>query len=180
MDGFNLLPEEFQRRHGARFAPISILVTLGVALLGVLLMELAVIGRAGSGSGSLLVDTLADRRADLARTRQERLALEGEIEPLDAVLSRAPVWSNILIDVAAVIEPGIRITRWSADAKRGLCSIEGRAGTNGEVFTLVAALEGLAHFKSVTLAGVAKETEDDEDGRGVRYEIVCRLRWATR
>ena len=178
MDGFNLLPEEYRTRRGARFVPISMLVTLGIAVFALLLMELGVMARAGRGSGSVLGETLADRRADLAQRRQKRLAIEREVEPLAAVLSRTPVWSNVFIDVAAEMGRDVRIVRWSSDAERGLCSIQGHATTNGEVFALVAALEALAHFESVTLAGVAKE--NNEEGHGVHYEIVCRLRKAAR
>lgn len=176
MDGFNLLPEEYQTRRGARFAPISMLATFGIMVLSLLLMERAVMVRAGKGSGSALVRTLAARRAELVTMRQDRGAVEKEIEPLAAVLSRTPVWSNVFVDVAGAIGQGVQFKHWGGDAERGLCTIEGRAKTNGEVFTLVSALEGLPHFESVTLAGVAKEK--DGQGDGVHFEIVCRLRQA--
>jgi len=178
MDGFNLIPEEYQTRRGARFVPVSMLVTLAVAVLGVLLMERAVMVRASRGSGSSLAETLAVRQAELAQRCQNRLKIESDIAPLAATLSRTPVWSNVFIDVAAVMVPEVRITRWSADVERNLCSIQGNAETNAAVFELVAALEALEHFESVTLAGVAKE--QDAEGHGIRYEIVCSLRQAAR
>ena len=178
MDGVNLLPEQYRTRRGARFVPISMLVAVGVAALAVLLMELAMMRHAARGSGSMLGETLVERRAHLAQMRQERAAVEDEIESLGTVLARTPVWSNLFIDVASVLGPGIRIERWSSETERGFCSIQGRAATNGQVFALLAALEGLEHFESVALAGVAKES--DEEGRGVRFEIVCRLRQAAR
>ena len=178
MDGFNLIPERYRTRRGARFVPISMLVALVVAALGVLLMELAMMRHAARGSGSLLGETLAERRVNLAQMREERTAVEDEIESLGTVLARTPVWSNLFVDVASVLGPGIQIERWSSETERGFCSIQGRAATNSQVFALVTALEGLEHFESVALAGVAKES--DENGRGVRYEIVCRLRQAAR
>ena len=174
MEGFNLLPEEYQTRRGARFVPISVLATLGIVLLGVVLMEHAVMVQANRGAGSSLVETLTARRAELAEARQEREALESEIGPLAAMLSRTPVWSNLFIDVAGLMGPNARFMQWSADADQGTCSIEGRARTNGEVFVLVAALEALPHFETVALVGVAKENDGKNDG--VHYEIVCRLR----
>jgi Tfp pilus assembly protein PilN len=176
MDGFNLLPEEYRRRRGAKFAPISMLVTAAIVVVGVLLMERAVMARAASGSASSLGKALTARRAELGRRRQERLAILAEIRPLRVMLSQTPVWSNVFVDVATVVGPGVRITHWSSDAERGVCSLQGHARTNGEVFALVAALEGLTHFESVTLAGVVRES--DEGDHGVRYEIVCRLRKA--
>jgi len=178
MEGFNLLPEEYQTRRGARFVPISVLATLGIVLLGVVLMEHAVMVQAGRGTGSSLVKTLAARRAELAESRRQREAIESEIKPLAAMLSRTPVWSNLFIDVVGVMGPDTRFMYWSADAERGTCSIEGRARTNGEVFVLVAALEALPYFETVTLAGVAKENDGEDNG--VHFEIVCRLRQAAR
>ncbi len=178
MDGFNLLPEEYRTRRGAKFAPISMLATVVIAVLSVLLMERAVMARAASGSASSLGKALTARRAELEQRRQQRLATVAEIGPLRAMLSETPVWSNVFVDVAAVVGPGVRITHWSSDAERGLCSLQGRARTNAEVFALVAAIEGLSHFESVALAGVVRES--DEGDHGVRYEIVCRLREAVR
>jgi Tfp pilus assembly protein PilN len=178
MDGFNLLPEEYQRRRGARFVPISIIVAITTTLLAVLVMELSMMQRTGRGSGSMLLETLADRRTDLVQARREHEAIEGEIESLGAVLPRTPIWSNVFVDVAAVLGPGVRIERWNSETERGFCSIQGHAGASGQVFALVTALGELEHFESVALAGVAKES--DERGRGVRFEIVCRLHQAAR
>jgi Tfp pilus assembly protein PilN len=178
MDGFNLLPEEYRTRRGARFVPISMLVVVALGALAILLMELAMMRHAARGSGSLLGQTLADRRVELAQMRQQRAAVERDIESLGTVLARTPVWSNLFVDVASVLGPGIRIERWSSETERGFCSIQGRASTNSQVFALLTALEELDHFESVALAGVTKES--DEEGRGVRYEIVCRLRQAAR
>ena len=153
-------------------------MTVFLAVLGVLLMESGVLTRGTGSVGSALSETLSDRQADLTAARQERSAIDSEITAYSRILSQTPVWSNLLIDVAAVVEPGVRIEHWSADVERGFCSIQGRAATNGEVFRLVAALEGIEEFESVKLAGVAKET--DGQGQGVRYEIVCELRQAAR
>ncbi len=178
MDGFNLLPQEHRTHRGARFVPVSFLVVFGLIVLGVLLMELGVVTRATGQAGGALSETLADRQADLATTRQQRSAVDDEVVGYSRILSQTPVWSNLLIDVAAVIEPGVRIEGWSADVQRGVCSIQGRAATNADVFSLVTALEGIEQFESVKLAGAAKET--DETGQGVRYQIVCELRQAAR
>ena len=178
MDGFNLLPPEHQTQRGARFVPVSFLVVVGLAVLIVSLMELGVIARATGGVGVALRETLADRQADLAAARRERSAVDAEITAYGNILSQTPVWSNLFIDVASVVGPGVRIEHWTADAQRGICSIQGRAATNGDVFSLVAALEGVDAFESVKLAGVAKET--DGKGKGVRYEIICELRQAAR
>jgi Tfp pilus assembly protein PilN len=178
MNGFNLLPQEHRTHRGARFIPVSFLVTFGLIVVGVLLMELGVITRATSKSGSALSATLADRQADLAETRRQCSVLEGEIAAYSGILSQTPVWSNLLIDVAGLIEPGVRIERWSADVERGVCSIQGWAATNAEVFSLVTALESVEQFESVKLASAAKET--DETGQGVRFQIVCELHQAAR
>jgi Tfp pilus assembly protein PilN len=178
MGGFNLLPPEHRTRRGARFVPVSFLVVAVIAVTGVALMELGVVTRATGTVGGALRETLADRHTDLEAARRERSAVDAEIAGYTQILSQTPVWSNLLIDVAAAVAPGVRIEHWSADAERGVCSIQGRAATNGDVFKLVTALEGIEEFESVKLAGVAKET--DAKGQGVRYEIVCELRQAPR
>ncbi len=178
MNGFNLLPQEHRTHRGARFVPVSFLVVLCLVVLGVLLMELGVVTRATGTTGGALSQTLADRQADLTATHQERSAVDGEIAAYSRILSQTPVWSNLLIDVASVVEPSVRIERWSADVQRGVCSIQGRAATNADVFSLVTALEGVEQFESVKLAGVAKET--DEPGQGVRFQVVCELRQTAR
>jgi len=176
MDGFNLLAEEYRTRQGARFAPISMLVTLGITVLCVLLIEHAVLVRAISGSGSSLGETLIERRKELKERSTDRQKVADTIKPLEAVLARTPVWSNVLVDLATVTGPDVRITQLSADTGRGLCTIQGRAKTNAAVFAFAAALEGLEHFDSVTLAGVTKE-KDTKEGE-VRYEVVCSMRKA--
>ena len=178
MDGFNLLAEEHRIRRGARFAPVSMLVTLGITVVCVLLTERAVLSNAARGSGSSLGQTLIERRAELKTRRTKREALEERIKPLAAVLARTPVWSNVFIDLAGVVGPNVCISQWSANTDRGLCTIQGTAKANADVFTFVAALEALEHFDSVTLAGVAKE-KDTEQGE-VRYEVVCSLHKAAR
>jgi Tfp pilus assembly protein PilN len=178
MSGFNLLPEEFRKRRAARFVPLSVLVTLVIAVVGVLLMEFGVITRTTVGTGSMLRQTLEDRRVDLAQARSAREKLEQEIAALDAVLARTPVWTNVLIDVTGALSQGMWIEQWSADVARGVCSVRGRARDSSDVFALVARLEALEHFESVALAGSAKV--NDEHGQGIQFEIVCRLRQAPR
>jgi Tfp pilus assembly protein PilN len=176
MEGFNLLPEQYQKRRGARFVPVSIVVTLALAVLCLVLMEQGVVARATRGAGSSLAKTLSAREAELAERRRERQTIEAEVKPLVAVLSRTPIWSNVFIDVAGVVGPDVQITRWSADTDRGLCSIQGRAETNTAVFQLVVALEALPYFETVTLAAVSKE--QDAKGYGVRFEIITSIRQA--
>lgn len=178
MNGFNLLPEEFQSRRGARFVPISMLATLVVAVLIVALVERAAMPRTAGATGSGLDETLADRRQELARKQQALAAVEAEIAPLDAVLSQAPAWSNLFVDVEAVMGEGVWITRWSSDAKRGICSVQGCAEASAAAFAFMSALEKLPHFEAVVLTSVAKEIQE-HDG-GVRYEIISRLRHAAR
>jgi Tfp pilus assembly protein PilN len=186
MNGFNLLPEQFRRRRGAQFVPISIVVTIGIAVLCVLLMELAIVSRALGGSGSTLRDTLADRRRDVEAARTGRRDVVEQVEALAGVLPRTPVWSNLLIDVAQTVGPRVQLERWSSDADRGVCSIRGHAESNSDVFEFVAALEATPHFASVTLAGVSRKEDadrrsDDEQGTyDVVFEVVCRLRQAVR
>jgi Tfp pilus assembly protein PilN len=178
MDGFNLLPEQYQKRRGARFVPVSAVVTLALALLCVVLMEHGVMARATRGAGLSLRETLAAREVELAQRRRDRQAMETQIKPLVAVLSRTPIWSNVFIDVAGVVKPDVQITRLSADTDRSLCSIQGRAETNSAVFDLVAALEALPDFETVTLAAVTKE--EDAKSYSVHFEIVAGIRQAAR
>jgi len=121
---------------------------------------------------------LTERRAEVEVKRRRHEAVDKQIKPLEAMLSRPPVWTNLLIDVAAAVGPDVQITRWGADGARGLCTITGSARTNADVFALVAALEAQEHFESVSLAGVTKA--NDTEGDGVHYEIVCSLRKAVR
>jgi len=186
MSGFNLLPEQFRRRRGAQFVPISIVVTVGIAALCVLLMELAVVSGAAVGSGPALRETLADRRRDVEAAGTRCRAIQEEIDALAGVLPRTPVWSNLLIDMAQAVSPRVQLEHWSSDAERGVCTVRGRAASNSDVFELVGALEAMPHFESVTVAGVSRKDDadqgsgdrrsDDEQGTNdVLFEIVCRF-----
>ena len=180
MSGFNLLPEQFRRRRGAQFTPISIVVTIWIAVLCVLLMELAIVSRMAAGSRSTLRQTLADRQRDVEAARASLRSVREEAEALAAVLPRTPVWSNLLIDVAGVVGPRVQLERWTSDVERGVCTLRGRAASNSDVFDLVAALEAVPDFRSVTLAGVSRKDDDEEGSHDVVFEIVCRLRQAAR
>ncbi|MBN1918214.1 MAG: PilN domain-containing protein [Verrucomicrobia bacterium] len=180
MSGFNLLPEQFRRRRGGPFVALSVAMTAGIAVLCLLLMELGVVSSAARGSGSVLRETLADRRRDVAVARASRRAVEAEIKAMAAMLPRTPVWTNLLIDTARVVGSNMQIERWSADTDRGVCALRGRAASNGEVFELVGALEALPYFSSVTLAGVSRKDSSEQGDRDVVFEIVCRFHQVAR